>query len=281
MRIMLLSFIFFIAGMLSDPGIAISKPAEKFAVYYSDAAPAAQFKPFDVIVLDENYPSIAALSEQGKTLLGYISMGEVTEQSPYFSSLRNKGLLIRENPNWKGSHYVDIRSAYWQGAVIEDLVPKILSKGFNGIFIDTLDSPLDAERENPKTYSGMSDAAVKLLKAIRMHYPSMKIMVNRAYPILPRIAPIIDMELGESVFTDYDFTKKTYAKVDPDLYRQQIKWLQDAKKINPSLSVYTLDYADPLDSAFIREIYNVQRANGFTPYVATINLEEIVDEPAR
>lgn len=255
--------------------------SEKFAVYYADKAPAKRFKAYDLLVLDPNYPNIQALNEDGKTVLGYLSVGEVPKHSPHFKTMNDKGLLLSENKNWKGSYFVDIRAREWQKILIEESIPSLLGKGFDGIFLDTVDSPLDAERRNGKAYSGMSDAAIKFVKAVRLHYPNIKIMMNRAYSILPEIASHIDMELGESVFTDYHFDKKVYGKVEPSLYKQQVKRLQEAKKINPSLAVYTLDYADPLDSAFIREIYSVQRANGFTPYVATIGLEEIIDEPGK
>jgi len=280
MRVFGLLLLFLTAAPLPSPA-ADNGPIPKFAVYYADKVPAKRFKAYDLVVLDPSYPDIKALGEDGKTVLGYLSVGEVSRHSSYYARLKNKGLLISENKNWKGSYLVDIRAREWQKILIEDSIPSLIGMGFDGIFLDTLDSPLDAERRNGKAYGGMSDAAVKFIKAVRLHYPSLKIMVNRAYSILPEIAALIDMEMGESVFTDYNFDKKAYGKVAPALYKQQVKWLQEAKKINPSLEIYTLDYADPLDSAFIREIYSVQRANGFTPYVATIGLEEIVDEPGK
>lgn len=281
MRMIAIFSVLFVTALSFQTYAGEPNANHRFAVYYADKAPAERFRSYNLVVLDPSYPFIKSLDEQGKTLLGYLSLGEVPRQSPYFTLLKNKGLLIAENKNWKGSFFVDIRAREWQEIVIEELIPKLLALGFDGVFFDTLDSPLESERRDSKTYKGMSEAAVKLIKGVRLHYPSIKIMVNRAYSILPEMAPLIDMEMGESVFTDYDFSRKTYEKIDPALYRQQIKWLQEAKKINPSLAVYTLDYAAPHDSAFIREIYSVQRANGFTPYVATIGLEEVVDEPGK
>ena len=57
--------------------------------------------------------------------------------------------------------------------------------------------------------------------------------------------------------------------------------MQDAKQKNPELKIYSLDYADPADDDAIKEIYKTERANGFTPYVATIGLDRIIDEPER
>lgn len=260
------------------PKYSYSKENEKFAVYYSDKVSAKSLKDYDLLVLDSrHHPSLQELSETGKILLGYVSLGEVEKTSPFHGVLKKENALLQQNANWK-SYGVDIRKPIWQKAVIEVLVPGLLRDGFDGIFIDTLDTPLDLERREPKKYAGTEDAVVNLIKAIRMHFPNIKIMVNRGYEVLPRIAPYIDMELGESVRHTYNFDKKSYGLVSDADYKLQVKWLQDAKRINNSLKIYTLDYADKNDSKKISEIYQLQRANGFIPYVTTISLNEIVDE---
>ena len=86
------------------------------------------------------------------------------------------------------------------------------------------------------------------------------------------------LELGESVYADYDFEKKKYGKVDSDTYALQVKWLREAMKKNPNLEIYTLDYADPDDRNAIADIYKVERGNGFRPYVGTVELDRLVDE---
>jgi uncharacterized protein (TIGR01370 family) len=253
---------------------------EKFAVYYSDKAPVAKFKPYQLLVFDSSHhPPLQPLKEEGKTILGYVTLGEIDSANPSFASLKSHGLVLQENPNWKGSYYVDIRDPLWAKTMIEDTIPAVLRQGFDGIFLDTLDDPLDLEENDSTKYAGMTEAATHLVQAIRMHYPTIKIMMNRAYAILPAVASSIDMELGESVFADYNFDKKTYDKVDDEDYQDQLESLQDAKQANPQLKVYTLDYANPSDRKTIGEIYKIERENGFIPYVATVELDQVVDEP--
>lgn len=271
-------FVFLLSSLLMTSHAA-SANEERYAVYYSDKAPISAFGPYQTLVLDARYhPPLQPLKEQGKLLLGYISLGEVDKDSPWFRAMKEQGLLLNRNENWDSST-VDIRSSVWQRAVIEDLIPAVLREGFDGIFFDTLDSPLDLERRKPERYAGMEEAAVQLVQAVRMHYPELRIMVNRAYPILPRLAPVIDMALGESVYADYDFERQSYSRVPPPLYHQQVEWLQQAKAINPNLKVYTLDYAKPSQRQKIAKIYRIQRENGFIPYVATIKLNRLVPEP--
>lgn len=253
---------------------------EKFAIYYSDKAPVERFNQYQLLVLDRQYhPPLKELSDNGKLLLGYISLGEIEQISPYFSLLKQRRLTLQENENWKGSYYIDLRNPLWQKIVIEEIIPNMMQQGFEGAFFDTLDSPLELERSNPARYRGMSDAAVHLIQAVRMNYPDLKIMINRAYPILPRIAFDIDMVLGESVAGEYDFDKKSYVPVEPSLYQLQVEWLQDIKQKNPQLQIYTLDYANTHDKKAVAALYRLQRANGFIPYVASVGLDELVDEP--
>jgi len=278
MRIVLITISLFIELLSSLTAHAAVN--EKFVVYYSDKEPVTSFDDYDLLVFDSRYhPDIQPISEGRKTILGYISLGEIEQGTPYFLLMKNGGILLNENENWKGAYSIDIREPLWQKTVIEEMIPGILRDGFNGIFIDTLDSSIELERSNPKKYAGMADAAIRLIQAIRLHYPDIKIMLNRAYAIMPKVSPYIDMELGESVLHTYNFNKKSYEPVDNEQYISQVKWLQNAKLRNKKLKIYTLDYADKNDSTKIANIYRIQRANGFIPYVTTISLNELIPEP--
>ena len=167
------------------------------------------------------------LADRGKTLLGYLSLGEVEQYRPYFSDVESEGILLGENEDWEGSFFVDVRDPRWTSRVIEQLVPEILRRGFAGVFLDTLDNAGHLERLNPARNRGMTIAAARLVRTIRFHYPTIRIMMNRGYEILPEVESHIDMVLGESVFADYDFQSKTYRLVPRDLYRRQVNLLQE------------------------------------------------------
>jgi len=280
----LLFLIVCLAAMLSGtPAHAINEAAtsnEKFAVYYSDKISSQALMPYHLVVLDgSHHPSIPQLKENGKVVLGYLSIGEVDSTDPHFAALNAHKLILMENKNWKGSYFVDIRDPMWPKIVIEEMIPNILRQGFDGIFLDTIDNPIELEDKNVKLYAGMTDATVHLIEGIRLNFPSIKIMMNRGYPLLPKVAKSLNMELGESVYTDYNFDTKTYQKTDKESYQEDVKALKDAQKTNTDLKVYTLDYANPSDLQNLKEIYRTERANGFIPYVSTIGLDQIVPEP--
>lgn len=254
----------------------------RWAVYYADRAVPKDFSEYALIIFDsDNHPSLAPLKAAGKVVLGYLSLGEVASSRAYYQAVRDEGLLLQENEVWKGSFFVDVRDPRWSKRVLDQLVPGILARGFDGVFLDTLDNPGHVERLDPVKYRGMAAAAVELIRSIHRRYPSAKIMMNRAYDLLPQVERDINYALAESVFTTYDFQTKRYVPVSKPLYEQQVALLKAAKQRRPELQVFTLDYWDPDDQDGIRGIYAEERKNGFNPYVATISLDRLVKEPAR
>ncbi|WP_448204819.1 endo alpha-1,4 polygalactosaminidase [Azospirillum sp. sgz302134] len=262
------------------PAAAPARSSDSWVVYYADKEPVKAFEPYRLLVLDsKHHPPLRALKDRGKTLLGYISLGEVEQHRPWFDRVKGWGLLSAENPNWPGSFYVDVRDKRWVKLVVEELVPSILRQGFDGIFLDTLDNPPHLERTDAKRWAGMTEGAARLVRAIRANWPSIRIMQNRAYEILPDVAGALDYALGESVYAGWDFAaKKPHLQTEED-YRFQVEVLTGAKRINPKLSLHSLDYWDPADTEGIRRIYALQRANGFSPYVSVVELDRIVPEP--
>ena len=44
---------------------------------------------------------------------------------------------------------VDVRSDVWRNLLLNDIIPSILKNGYQGIFLDTLDSAEALERQDP------------------------------------------------------------------------------------------------------------------------------------
>jgi uncharacterized protein (TIGR01370 family) len=210
-------------------------------------------------------------------VLGYLSLCEVSNNRSYFADVQAEGLLLGESPTWRGSHYIDVRDPRWSRRVIEDLIPRLLRRGFTGIFLDTLDDAAFLERQPGRR--GMRAAAIRMVKAIRRHYPDLTLMMNRGYDLLPAVERDIDAVLAESLYGTYDFASKQYRRVAPEDSAAQVTLLNAARARRPGLTLYALDYWDPSDAAGIAQLYEAARASGFVAYVATIELDRLVPEP--
>ncbi len=253
--------------------------AGKWVVYYGNEASYQDFTGYDLVVLDpSNTMEIAPLQARGTEVYGYLSIGEVETYRDHFTWAEEQGLLIEENPNWPGNHIVDVRRQAWREKLIYDVVPELFRRGFDGLFLDTADSPLYLEREQ-EGFDGMRQAVIRLIRSLDRNFPERGLILNRGYEVLADVAQNLDYALGESVYTTYDFEAEEPRRLDAAAYRRQVELLQNAQQVNPDLTVLTLDYWDPEDTQTVKQIYAEQRAHGFWPYVATVDLQKIVPEP--
>jgi len=259
---------------------ASATETERWAAYYGDTATTETLQPYQVLVLDsDRHPPIASLRQQRRLLLGYLSIGEAESYRSYYPRLQKARLLLTPSKEWEGHELIDVRNPYWTALVIEELIPAILHKGFDGVMLDTADSPIDFEAKQ-SAGQGLSNAVVALIRTIRMHYPHMPIMLNRGFAVLPHVAQEVDMVLAESIIAGAD-EKNT----EPRRHAEQdtasaVALLKEAQTQAPHLKIYTLDYWPQEDEEGIKAIYTAQREHGFIPYVAaTVDLQGPVPEP--
>ncbi len=255
-------------------------PDKQWVVYYRDALPSTAFEDYDIIVFDrDTHPSVRNLTAKGKTVLGYLSAGEAEQYRADFAQVQATHALMEENPNWPGHYVVDVRNPEWTRYLIEDVIPVILQRGFHGIFVDTLDSVEDLEVQNPEKYKGMIDASARMIKAIRHHYPTIKIMINRGFRVMPQIAQDVDYFLAEGILVNYDFEGGNHTLFPDAIYEEYVQKMLAFKEAASHLQLVTLDYWDMEDTETVREIYRRHRVNGFLPYVTTIELDRVDAEP--
>jgi uncharacterized protein (TIGR01370 family) len=272
----------FISGLglgLAGAAFASSRPT-RWAVVYAGAADAVALSDYDLVVLDaDRYPPLQPLRARGRTVLSYLSLTQAGRHRAFFDGLVRSGVVGEVHPSWPDSHYLDFRRPEWTKLILDELIPKAIERGFGGLLLDTLDDAEHLERTAPEKNAGMRQAAIRLVQAIRQQYPSLILMMNRGYGLLPELAGSIDVLLGESVVASFNAATKAYVKVVASDVDWQVNALKDAVARNPRLTVCTLDYWDPSDLDGIRQIYRDQRARGFVPYVSTPLLDRLIPEP--
>lgn len=251
----------------------------RWMVYYGQDERPKTFSQFDLVVLDSEYPYPFRYLLDNKTqTLAYISLGELSKERSYYLKLEAKGLFLEENPYWQGSFFVDLRKSAWTEFLLEDLIPVILQKGYQGLFMDTLDNADYLEAKDPQKFAGMRKAAAKLVKRIRKEYPQVLLMLNRAYYLYDDLANDLDLVLAESMYSDYDFEAQVYIKRPDADYQRQLRFLLDLKKKNSKVKLCSLDYWDPTDQEEFQRIRGLQRAEGLLPYVSDLSLNRIYFE---
>lgn len=224
--------------------VAVSAQGTPFrwVCYYAASATPSELSRYDLLVFDSDaHPPIPPLQQRGKVVIGYLSIGEVNKTRDYFGAVQSEKLVLGENKNWKDSFFVDVRNPLWTRRVVEQLIPKILKSGFNGVFLDTVDNAAYLEEQDPVRNKGMADAMVRLIHTIRQTYPKIRVVVNRGFDILPRVESDIDMVLGESIVPS------------------QVTLLKELHKRRPSITILTLDYVNPTDVKSITETYPRRR----------------------
>jgi uncharacterized protein (TIGR01370 family) len=247
-------------------------------VYYSDEHPSSYFEDYDLVVFDLNqHPDIAPLKKSGTITLAYVSIGEVHPHVPELKTLEKHHHVLKKNEVW-GSFVVDMAAREWQDMVM-DQVADAINQGFDGVMLDTVESPLAwAKEKGPKRYAAMREAGLLIIHKIREKYPNIKIMLNRGFEILNDAAPDIDYLLAESTLTYRDDFNGQFILYPPDTYADVVAQLHGLLA-RQQLNILTLDYWNTEDVEGLQTIYAKQRAIGFTPYVTSPDLRHYTPEP--
>ncbi len=272
---------FLTAGLSLLLGGSASKPPSPLAgvkswvVYYGGARQvAADLARFDLVILDPGaHPPLEIVKRNGALVLMYVSLGEVNVHHPHYASVAAEPWVLGHNPNWPEERFLDVRAPAYERWLLDRLVPAALAGPVDGIFLDTADSALELERAEPQRFRGAAGSLERTLLALRQAHPRALIVLNSGLPLAERLGRVLDGVAVESVWTDYDFSQKAYRPRAPDDARQRAAEFRRLASLG--LPVLTLEYAPPEDEAWVRGLIRSARANGFVPYVSTIDLQQV------
>ncbi len=270
-----LSALLLLAGLLHlSP--AQAGPYQNWLCYYGTGFGPAEYGRFDLVVLDGlRHPPLERRAPGKPVLLGYVTVGESDPSSITWVLAQNQSFVAGKNENW-GSLIIDMRSAKWQAILLDIVIPKVLAQGFDGIFLDTIDSALAlAEGKDAARYEGMRGSILDFLRKIRARFPDIHICMNRGLDLLPEAATLINSLLIEDLSFEYDFEKKEYRAVPPQVRQALVAAARKGLAANPALTVLSLDYATPDQKERIKEAISYSRSKGFVPYVSTLALDQV------
>jgi len=242
-----------LSSRLSDIG--------SYSVYYGkSAAEVAQLSNYDLAIVQPSTLSAAQLKtlhDNGTRVAAYLSIGELDKNSSYAAKV-SKDWILGTNANW-GSQYIDASQPGWQ-ALIKEQADALIKQGFDGFFLDTLDTA----DLHPKAGPGL----VQIVQNLRKDYPNAVLVQNRGFALLNQTAPSLDAVMFESFSSSYNFKDKTYGAVSGDP-----SFVQNVAK--RGLKVLALDYAMPTQLELVTRSFQRAKSFGFVPYVSTINLDAV------
>ncbi|MEN2981914.1 MAG: endo alpha-1,4 polygalactosaminidase [Thermus sp.] len=231
-----------------------------YAVYYGrDSQELTKLVNFDLAIVQPWIPkdTLSFLKANGVKVLAYLSIGEAEPGRDYGRSLP-KEWLLGKNPNW-GSYFVDANQRGWQEIML-GLAGQYLREGFDGLFLDTLDTA--------DLYPQVAPGLVAIVRSLRERFPQAILVQNRGFRLLPETAGLIDGVMYENLSAMYSFKEGRYIPVESD----PTPVLPYARR---GLVVLAMDYALPEDEDLVRRAYVRAREMGFVPYVSVIALDRV------
>ncbi|MEK7746349.1 MAG: endo alpha-1,4 polygalactosaminidase, partial [Elusimicrobiota bacterium] len=259
-------------------------PPRRWIAFYGTTLSLKAWKTLDLAVLDPDAFELPAAapsasggtsrSEDGGPLrLAYVSAGEADEKRSYWPQAEGKPYLVEANPDWPEAHRVDMRSDAWRRLLLDEVVPKALAKGYDGVFLDTLDTAQYLQSKDTAAYAGSMDAAKGLVEALRAQYPDKLILLNNALPLIEGLADAADGVVVEDLYTRCDPQAKACVPTPPEVSAAKeatlLRWKERTGK-----PVFVLLYSGlrERDSRPLRKAVRRCLKNGFFPYLALPSL---------
>ena len=261
--------------ILLFPARALCTEYGSYAICYDAKPPVSKLLEFEAVVLDPKVSvDIKKLRKKGVSVFSYLSVGEINKATKEYKLFLDKKIMVSENPDWKDSFYVDVSSSEWRAYLLETAIPEIIKKGFNGLFLDTLDSPLRLMASDPKKYPKMNVYLCELIKEIRNKFPRIEIIANNFEGHADEIGPYVDGFNVEELISAYDFKTKSYGKIKRS---ESVERIRRLKKVSEKygVQIFVVDYVSPGNKKTALYVYNKVKELGFVPYISTVNLNKI------
>jgi polysaccharide biosynthesis protein PelA len=253
-----------------------SHPA-RWIVYYGNQLSLIDLNKIELAILEPeniNVKEIYSPNDKKIKFIGYLSVGEAAEHQSYWYQVKGQPYLVEENKNWPGAWRVDIRSEEWQTLLLEKVIPEILNKGYDGLFLDTIDTAAHLELTYPDQFPGSRSALVNFVRKIHEKYPEVLIIPNNGLDLLEEYNGIIYGVVVEDLYTRYHFDSKTYTKtpIEETLAKEKIldKFLLTTEK-----PVFNILYDTSLKTDLARYAIKRSEKKRYSWYLTGVDLMQI------
>lgn len=243
------------------------------AFWYGADPPVDALGLFDWVVVEPDHFTAADLGRlraQGAEPFAYVGLGEVSDDRPWSKALDSRWILGR-NPAWH-SRVMDLSAPGWRRFLVERRFAPLWHAGYHAFFLDTLDS---YQAVLPKArWAAQVDGLVRLVRLLHQRFPGIRLLPNRGFAALDRIAHDCVGLVAESLFAGWNAAEHRYEKVPAaarDWLLQRLRHARDDLK----LPVVVVDYLPPARREQARALARRIAGLGFLPWVATPDLASL------
>ena len=235
-------------------------------------AEVARLAPYDLVVVDGELTRpgrVAQLRAQGAVVLGYLSVGTIEPFRSWYRLL--KPFRLADRFEEFDEYYARASAKGYRRAIAGRIAPKLLRKGFDGLFLDNT----DMVEGHPKQRRGMS----KLVARSRgmVHARGGFLFAQNGERSVGPLLPHLDGWNREDVTWTYSFRRKRYVhRPARDVAAAQAALTRIGAA---GLLVTATDYTAAGDEAAAQEAVANACATGAIPFVSDIGLRRIPPAP--
>jgi len=263
---------------------AVTTWAYQLTGYQNNRLDEIAASPYDLVVIDlahdgsSDYFTLAEIRNvqaTGKIVLAYFEIGAIENYRPEWAITPDE-LILGPVSGWPDEHYVRYWDPRWW-PIVQGRIDQALAAGFDGAYLDMV----TAYQEISTAVAGMDETAraramVDLIVAVsayaKSHNPGFKIVPQNApelylWPGYLEAMDGLGMEELHFLATDEPCAADWCAA-----NRAAALAVRAAGKL-----ILTVDYATQPQN--IRDAYTQSRADGFVPYVTTVELDWLSNHP--
>ena len=228
--------------------------------------------PYDLVIVDGELTTkatVAELQAQGSIVLAYLSVGTIEPFRSWYRLL--KPFRLKSRFEEFDEYYANLRAPRYRRLIRRRIAPRILRKGFDGLFLDNTDM-VDT---HPRQRRGMRKL-VRTLSGLVHGRGDLLFAQNGERSIRP-LLPFYDGWNREDVTWTYDFDRRRYVHRSAAAVAGAQQALENIGAAG--LLVTATDYTAAGDAAAFDESVANACAAGALPFVSNIALTRIAALP--
>ena len=238
----------------------------------NDPSVLARLEGYDLVVLDGEVAksaSVARLHAAGAIVLGYLSAGTIEPFRSWYPRL--KPYRLHDRFKQFGEYYANVDARGFRRAISRRIAPRLLDKGFDGLFLDNTDMV--------ETHRGQRPGMRRLVRSLshRVHRRGGLLFAQNGESSIARTLRFYDGWNREDVTWTYSFKRDAYVhQPASEIAEAQSALRRIAAR---GLLVTATDYTAPSDDAALAEAVSNACSAGAIPFVSDIGLTRLPAAP--